>query len=62
MKPLPPVGIVPLELAPSPQSIVARRHAFVFSLVEPLATVVLSSLPSVPETARPVTVTDADAA
>jgi hypothetical protein len=37
-------------------------QAFVFSLVEPPATVTFSSVPSVPEIVRPVTVTDADAA
>jgi hypothetical protein len=62
VKLLPPAGIVPLVVAPSPQSIVARRQAFVLEVVEPLATVAFSSAPSVPVTARPVMVTEASAA
>src|SRR5256885_141488 len=58
----PPGRIVPMAVAPSPQSMVAFKQALVFSLVEPLATVTLSSVPSVPVTLRPVTVTDANAA
>ena len=58
VKLLPPAGLVPEEVAPSPQSIVARRQIVDFDVADPLATVVFTSVPSTPEIARPVTVSD----